>query len=57
MSKPGAHTDLTEGEAADALFAILSPELYLLLTRDRAWSPERWSEWACTTLHAQLIQQ
>ncbi|MFI7006268.1 TetR family transcriptional regulator [Streptomyces sp. NPDC050145] len=35
--KPGARTAVPVEEAADIIYAVLSPELYLVLTRDRAW--------------------
>ena len=54
VAKPGARKDLTTEEAADLLYGILSPELYLLFVRDRNWSHDRWVDWATNTLHAQL---
>jgi AcrR family transcriptional regulator len=54
MAKPGAREDVTAEHAADLLFGLLSPELYLVLVRDRGWSPETWEQWADHTLHAQL---
>ena len=54
VSKPGARDGLTADEAADLIYGILSPELYLLFTRDRAWSHDRWLTWATQTLHTQL---
>ena len=54
VAKPGAHKELTTDEAADLLYGILSPELYLLFTRDRAWPHDRWVDWATSTLHSQL---
>ncbi|MYW94908.1 TetR/AcrR family transcriptional regulator [Amycolatopsis rubida] len=53
--KPGAATGLDVGRAADVLYALLSPELFLILTRDRAWPPEVWERWAEDTLAAQLL--
>jgi AcrR family transcriptional regulator len=35
MTKPGARADLTVEHAADLLYGLLSPQLYLLSTRDR----------------------
>ncbi len=52
--KPGARAQLTAEEAADLLFGLLSPELYLLFTRERGWSRERWEQWVGQTLHARL---
>jgi hypothetical protein len=40
--------------AADVLFGLLSPQLYLVFVRDRGWSPERWERWVYETLGAQL---
>ncbi|MGW0478371.1 TetR/AcrR family transcriptional regulator [Nonomuraea sp. NPDC003214] len=52
--KPGARADVPADEAADVLYALLSPELYLLLVRERGWPRERWERWATRTLRAQL---
>jgi AcrR family transcriptional regulator len=54
ITKPGARTDLSAEHAADVLFGLLSPELYLLFVRDRGWTPETWEHWAFTTLQRQL---
>ncbi|MEV0715809.1 helix-turn-helix domain-containing protein [Asanoa sp. NPDC050611] len=54
VAKPDARTGVTEAEAADLLYAILSPELYLLLVREREWSPDRYEKWAFDTLRPQL---
>ncbi|GIF66597.1 TetR family transcriptional regulator [Asanoa ishikariensis] len=55
MAKPGARPDVSAADAADVLYAVLSPELYLLFVRDRGWSPERFEAWAASTLEPQLI--
>ncbi|MET7335837.1 helix-turn-helix domain-containing protein [Nonomuraea sp. NPDC005650] len=54
VAKPGARARLSAEEAADLLFGLLSPELYLLFVQERGWSRERWEQWVCQTLHAQL---
>jgi AcrR family transcriptional regulator len=54
MAKPGARTHLSVEHAADLLFGLLSPELYLLFVRDRGWTPDRWEQWVYDTLHAQI---
>jgi hypothetical protein len=56
MTKPGARAELSAEHAADVLFGLLSPELYLVLVRDRGWSSERWEQWAHDILRAQLLQ-
>jgi AcrR family transcriptional regulator len=55
VTKPDARAGLPAEQAADVLFALLSPELYLLLVRDRGWSPQRWEEWAGDLLRTQLL--
>ncbi|MEV0800915.1 helix-turn-helix domain-containing protein [Kribbella sp. NPDC050281] len=54
VTKSGRRRGLTVDEAADLLYGILSPELYLLFVRDRGWSHDRWVEWATQTLRTQL---
>jgi len=53
-AKPGARQGLTAEHAADVLFGLLSPELYLLLVRDRGWTPGQWEQWTYNTLRSQL---
>jgi AcrR family transcriptional regulator len=45
---------LRERDAADLIHALMSPEVYGLLVRDRGWSPERYQQWLTTTLTEQL---
>jgi hypothetical protein len=54
VATPDARAGLSAEQAADVMFALLSPELYLLLVRDRGWSPERWEEWTRELLRTQL---
>lgn len=54
VGKPGARPGVSAADAADVLYGILSPELYLLLVRDRGWPPKRYERWALDTLHTQL---
>jgi AcrR family transcriptional regulator len=56
VTKPGVLPSLTAADATDLLYAVLSPELYLLLVRDRGWSRDRWEQWAFATLRPQLCQ-
>jgi len=57
LAKPGARADLAVEHAADVLYGMLSPQLYLLFTRDRGWTADRWEQWVHETLHAQLCGQ
>jgi AcrR family transcriptional regulator len=52
--KPDVRPDVSVAMAADLLFGLLSPQLYLLFVQDRGWSPDRWEEWAYADLTAQL---
>ncbi|MEV2272318.1 TetR/AcrR family transcriptional regulator [Nonomuraea africana] len=45
---------LTVGEATDVAVALLSPETYNLLVRDRGWEHSRWQEWAATAFTSLL---
>ncbi|MER6514821.1 TetR family transcriptional regulator [Nonomuraea sp. NPDC001636] len=54
VGKPGARAEVPAEEAADLLFGLLSPELYLLFVHERGWPRDRWERWALHTLHAQL---
>ncbi|MEV6784952.1 hypothetical protein [Streptomyces sp. NPDC051098] len=53
--KPGARPAIPVEEAADIIYAILSPELFLVLTRYRAWPPAKWEQWAYDALSSQLL--
>ncbi|MGP3638416.1 TetR/AcrR family transcriptional regulator [Streptomyces sp. 24-1644] len=55
IKKPGARPSISAEEAADIIYAVLSPELFLVLTRDRAWPPAKWEQWAYGTLASQLL--
>jgi AcrR family transcriptional regulator len=57
VAKPGARAGMSAEHAADVMFGLLSPELYLVFVRDRGWSPEQWEQWASQTLRAQLSDQ
>jgi AcrR family transcriptional regulator len=54
MAKPGARQGVSGEHAADLLYGLLSPEFYLLLVRERHWSPGQWQQWVLDTLTAQL---
>lgn len=52
--KPDARPGISVEMAADLLFGLLSPQLYLIFVRDRGWSPDTWEEWAYTSLTSRL---
>ena len=47
---------LTVDEAADVIFTLLSPEVYLLLTAVRGWPPARWQDWAADTIARAILR-
>jgi AcrR family transcriptional regulator len=55
--KPDTRPGLSIEMAADLLFGLLSPQLYLIFVRDRDWSPDTWEEWARTALTSQLCAE
>ncbi|MFD6073708.1 MULTISPECIES: TetR/AcrR family transcriptional regulator [Amycolatopsis] len=57
VGKPGAAAGLDVDRAADVLYALLSPEMFLILTRDRGWPLDMWERWVEDTLAAQLLER
>jgi AcrR family transcriptional regulator len=49
-AKDALRPGLTVDEAADILFALISLEVYVLLTVERGWTPEQWERWAARTV-------
>jgi AcrR family transcriptional regulator len=41
----GLRRELSIADAGDMVWALNGPEMFLLLTRDRGWSPERYELW------------
>ena len=41
---------LDAAAATDVILALLSPDLYIYLAKDRGWPPERWQRWITNTL-------
>lgn len=53
--KGALRPELSVDTAADVIFALISPELYLLLTARRGWSPERWQRWITETVGTAVL--
>jgi AcrR family transcriptional regulator len=51
----GLRADLSIPDAGDILWATNSPELYVLLTVERGWSPDRYQRWLTDTWHRLLL--
>lgn len=54
-AKPDARAGVSQKSAADIMYGLLSPELYLVMVRDRGWSPSRYQRWTYETLRDQLV--
>ena len=46
---------LSPAAAADIVYAVMSPELFRILTVERGWSEARYERWLATTLRSQLL--
>ncbi|HEX9036536.1 MAG TPA: helix-turn-helix domain-containing protein [Ktedonobacterales bacterium] len=55
--KGALKSGLSVEEATDIQFALSSPEIYRLLTRERGWTPERFEAWLAETLTALLLRE
>lgn len=47
--------DVNEDEAVDVIYALMSRELYRILTVERGWSAERYERWLAKALVALLL--
>lgn len=56
IAKPDAAHDIGADEAADVLYGLTSPELYLVMVKTRGWTDERWRRWTLASLQAQLCE-
>jgi AcrR family transcriptional regulator len=56
LARAGAlRPGITERNAADIIHALMSPEVYRLLTTDRRWSGDQYQTWLADTLTQQLL--
>lgn len=57
VTADGALLDATSlDEAAEYLWAVMSPELYELTVEQRNWTPHQWEHWITTTLEHVLLR-
>jgi AcrR family transcriptional regulator len=49
--------EVDEEYATDIIWTLTSGEVFLLLTRDRGWSKEKYAEWLAETLARVLLRQ
>jgi AcrR family transcriptional regulator len=55
--KQALRPDLETQQATDILFCLLSPELYLLCTAERGWTPSQWQQWISKNLTATILRE
>lgn len=46
---------LTQAEAADIVYTLMSPEVHRILTVERNWTADRYQQWLASALRAQLM--
>jgi len=55
-AKKALRRGLTVQHAADIIFSLVSPEVYLLLTAEREWSPAQWQRWLTGTITQAILR-
>lgn len=56
LAERGALPDgLSEGDAADIVYALFSPELYRVMVLERGWDNERYGQWLSKALRDALL--
>jgi AcrR family transcriptional regulator len=56
-SKKGLRPDVSVEKASDILFTLLSPEVFVLLTGERGWTPDEWGRWVSGNLADALLEK
>jgi AcrR family transcriptional regulator len=54
-AKRALRAGLDTGSAADILWTLNHPDVWLLLVGERGWTPEQWERWFADTACAQLL--
>jgi AcrR family transcriptional regulator len=54
--KQALRQDLALEHAADILFCLVSPEVYLSFTAQRGWTADQWAQWTSHTLTATILR-
>jgi AcrR family transcriptional regulator len=54
-SRRALRRGLTVARAADVLWTLNHPDLWLLLVGERAWTPQEWERWFAETIRSQLL--
>ncbi len=54
-TKNALRPDLDVTRGTDVLWTLNHPDLWLLLVRERGWTPEQWEQWFGDTICSQLL--
>jgi hypothetical protein len=49
--------DLTQAQATDIVYTLMSPEVYRILTVERGWTDDEYEAWLARTLRHQLLHE
>lgn len=55
IKKTGLRDDISARDVAASIYALVSPESYGLLVRERGWSKVRWAAWTADHLSRELL--
>ncbi len=55
-AKNALRPGMTVQQAADIIFTLASPEVYLLLTAERGWDPAQWQDWLTATIAQAILR-
>jgi AcrR family transcriptional regulator len=56
LARQGALAEgLTEPDALDIIYTLMSPEVHHILTVERHWNPDKYEQWLARTLAAALL--
>jgi hypothetical protein len=55
-AKNALRRGMTVEQAADIIFTLASPEVYLLLTAERGWRPAQWQHWLTDTIARAILR-
>jgi len=55
MQRSSLRTDIARDQAIDTIWLLMDPVVFCRLTRDRAWSPERFERWLTDSIPRLLL--
>ncbi len=55
MQRSSLRTEIARGQAIDTIWLLMDPVVFCRLTRDRAWTPERFERWLTDSIPRLLL--